>query len=40
MADKKRLDIYRCEVCGNIVEVTHASTGTLTCCKQPHDFTG
>jgi len=35
MANKKRLEIYRCEVCGNIVEVTFGSGGTLTCCKQP-----
>lgn len=27
--------IYKCEVCGNIVEVVHPSGGTLTCCKQP-----
>lgn len=27
--------IYRCAICGNIVEVVHASTGTLVCCGQP-----
>jgi superoxide reductase len=27
-----RLEIYKCEVCGNIVEVVHASGGTLSCC--------
>lgn len=27
--------IYKCEICGNIVEVTHASGGTLVCCGQP-----
>lgn len=26
--------IYKCEVCGNIVEVVHNSGGTLTCCGQ------
>ncbi|MBN2440421.1 MAG: desulfoferrodoxin [Spirochaetales bacterium] len=31
----KRLEIYKCEVCGNIVEVVHASDGTLVCCNQP-----
>jgi superoxide reductase len=31
----ERLQIYKCQVCGNIVQVIHASTGTLTCCKQP-----
>lgn len=27
--------IYKCNLCGNIVEVTHASGGTLVCCGQP-----
>lgn len=27
--------IYKCEVCGNIVEVVHASGGTLVCCGKP-----
>ena len=31
----QRLQIYRCEVCGNIVEVIHAAAGTLVCCGQP-----
>jgi len=31
----ERLQIYKCEVCGNMVQVVHASSGTLTCCKQP-----
>jgi superoxide reductase len=26
--------IYKCEVCGNIVEVVHNSGGTLKCCGQ------
>ncbi|MFX1576547.1 MAG: desulfoferrodoxin [Promethearchaeota archaeon] len=29
------LQIYKCEVCGNIVEVLHTGTGTLVCCGQP-----
>lgn len=33
MAEK--LEIYKCEVCGNIVEVLHAGKGELVCCKQP-----
>jgi superoxide reductase len=28
-------DIYRCELCGNIVEVLHVGGGTLVCCGQP-----
>lgn len=28
-------EIYRCEVCGNVVEVAHAGIGELVCCGQP-----
>ena len=31
----KRLEIYKCEVCGNIIEVLHGSVGELVCCNQP-----
>ncbi|MDD5382632.1 MAG: desulfoferrodoxin [Candidatus Margulisbacteria bacterium] len=31
----KRMEIYKCEVCGNIVEVVHAGAGELVCCGQP-----
>jgi superoxide reductase len=31
----KRLQIYKCEVCGNIVEVLHEGAGELVCCNQP-----
>lgn len=27
--------IYKCEVCGNMVEVVHSSGGTLVCCGKP-----
>ena len=30
----KRQEVYKCSVCGNIVEVNHASGGTLSCCGQ------
>ena len=30
----KRLQIYKCEVCGNIVEMLHEGKGELICCKQ------
>jgi superoxide reductase len=33
MAEK--LEIYKCEVCGNIVEVVHGGVGKLVCCGQP-----
>lgn len=28
-------DVYRCQVCGNMVEVVSVGGGTLTCCGQP-----
>ena len=31
----ERLQIYKCEVCGNIVEVLHEGQGDLVCCGQP-----
>jgi superoxide reductase len=31
----KRLQIYKCGVCGNIVEVLHEGAGQLVCCGQP-----
>lgn len=27
--------VYKCEVCGNIVQVLHIGVGTLVCCDQP-----
>ncbi len=34
----KRNSVYRCAVCGNIVEVLHVGGGTLTCCGQPMNY--
>ncbi len=31
----EKLEIYKCMVCGNIVEVLHAAAGELVCCGQP-----
>lgn len=28
-------EIYKCMICGNIVEVMHAAGGQLVCCGQP-----
>ena len=28
-------EVYKCEVCGNIVEVIHDAGGTLVCCGKP-----
>jgi superoxide reductase len=30
-----RLEMYKCELCGNIVGVMHAGPGELVCCGQP-----
>ena len=30
----ERLQVYKCGVCGNIVEVMHAGEGELVCCGQ------
>lgn len=30
--------IYRCNICGNIVEVLHAGVGQLVCCGQPMEL--
>ena len=27
--------IYKCQICGNIVEVVHIGAGELVCCGQP-----
>jgi len=31
----KRFEIYKCEICGNIVEVLHEGVGELVCCGKP-----
>jgi len=31
----KKLEVYKCEMCGNIVEVLHEGAGELVCCNQP-----
>lgn len=31
----QRLQVYRCNICGNIVLVLHPGVGTLVCCGQP-----
>ena len=31
----ERYEIYKCEICGNVVEVLHGGKGQLYCCGQP-----
>jgi desulfoferrodoxin-like iron-binding protein len=28
-------EVYKCEVCGNVVEVKEVGGGELVCCNQP-----
>ncbi len=30
----KKLEVYKCEICGNIVQVLHEGAGHLVCCGQ------
>jgi len=32
MAEKNQ--VYKCTMCGNVVEVLHAGNGKLSCCGQ------
>jgi len=34
----KLKEVYKCNVCGNIVEVVHAGVGELVCCRQPMEL--
>ncbi len=31
----ERYEVYKCELCGNIVAVLHGGKGELVCCGQP-----
>lgn len=31
----KKLEMYKCEICGNFVEVVLSGAGELVCCGQP-----
>ncbi len=31
----ERFEVYKCEICGNIVEVLHGGVGELVCCGKP-----
>ncbi len=31
----EQLQVYKCEICGNIVEVLHGGKGELVCCGKP-----
>jgi superoxide reductase len=31
----KKLEVYKCEICGNIVSILHEGYGQLVCCNKP-----
>ncbi len=34
----EKLEVYRCSICGNIVEVLHGAAGELVCCGKPMEL--
>ncbi len=34
----KLKEVYKCAICGNVVEVVHAGIGQLVCCEQPMEL--
>jgi len=34
----KMNEVYKCNICGNIVEVLHTGVGELVCCGQPMEL--
>lgn len=39
MSNVKKLgEVYKCNVCGNIVEVNHLGGGELVCCGEPMEL--
>ena len=33
-----KLEVYKCSLCGNMVEVLHGGDGELVCCGKPMDL--
>ncbi len=31
----EKMQVYRCDICGNIVEILHVGKGELVCCGEP-----
>lgn len=34
----EKLQVYKCNVCGNMVEMVHSGAGKLVCCNQPMEL--
>ena len=30
----KKLDLYKCEICGNVIEIEHEGVDDLICCSK------
>ena len=37
---RKRYEVYKCEICGNIVQVLHGGVGSMICCNKPMKLLG
>ena len=35
----EKLQVYKCEICGNMVSMVHSGVGTLVCCGAPMRLT-
>jgi len=33
----EKLDIYKCNICGNVAEIVHAGASDMSCCGAPMD---
>ncbi|MFC1682682.1 desulfoferrodoxin [Candidatus Zixiibacteriota bacterium] len=31
----QKMEVYKCEKCGNIIEMLHGGAGEMTCCGEP-----
>lgn len=38
MQVSKKLEIYKCNICGNVIEVLNVGGGELVCCGQPMEL--
>ena len=36
----ERMEVYKCDVCGNIVEILVGGKGQLVCCNRAHEADG
>ena len=34
----ERLELYKCNICGNLVEVILSGVGELVCCGEPMEY--